>query len=196
MAERHAFAALLRASRGDAAVLLATFMLTIFVGLAEGIVVGFSLGALLFLGRMAETISVEARSPLIPEDRADTLFENAPSKAVAAARDAVIFRIRGAFFFGSAASVGALLDRLPARAKIFVLDFSTVPLVDSTGTQLLKSFAKKVTAGGAPLYITATRGDVRHALIANGLKPPLVHYSASIDEALAAAERASPQAKA
>jgi SulP family sulfate permease len=80
---------------------------------------------------------------------------------------------------------------VPARAKTFVLDFSTVPMVDSTGMHLLKSFAKKVTAHGAPLYITATRGDVRHALVANGLKPPLVRYAASIDDALAAAQKES-----
>ena len=188
MAERHAFASLLRANWGDAAVLLSTFLLTIFVGLSEGIVVGFSLGALLFLNRMAQTISVETHASLIPADQADKLFENQPSDAVAAARDAVIYRIRGAFFFGSAASVGALLDRVPARARTFVLDFSTVPLVDSTGTQILKSFAKTVNGRGAALFISATRPDVRHTLIENGLKPPLVRYSASIEAALAASK--------
>jgi SulP family sulfate permease len=188
MAERHAFGSLLRASWGDAAVLLSTFLLTIFVGLTEGIVVGFSLGALIFLNRMAQTISVETQAPLVPQDQADKLFENEPSQAVAAAHDTIVYRIRGAFFFGSAASVGTLLDRVPARAKTFVLDFSTVPLVDSTGTQLLKSFARTVTGRGAQLFITATSPEVRRALSANGLKPPLVRYSASIEAALAASE--------
>src|SRR5215475_12400701 len=40
MAEKHQFVALLRSSRGDAAVLLATFGLTVFRDLTEGIVVG------------------------------------------------------------------------------------------------------------------------------------------------------------
>jgi SulP family sulfate permease len=45
MVEKHAVATLLRASRGDAAVLLATFFLTIFRDLTEAIVVGFALGS-------------------------------------------------------------------------------------------------------------------------------------------------------
>ena len=59
MAEKHEFATLLRASRGDAVVLLATFLLVVFRDLTEGILVGFGLGALLFLHRMAQAIEVE-----------------------------------------------------------------------------------------------------------------------------------------
>src|SRR5215831_6002574 len=49
MAEKHAFGVLLRASRGDALVLLATFLLVVLRDLTTGILVGFGLGALLFL---------------------------------------------------------------------------------------------------------------------------------------------------
>ena len=44
MAEKHAIATLVRTSRGDVVVLLATFGLTVFRSLVEGIVVGFALG--------------------------------------------------------------------------------------------------------------------------------------------------------
>jgi SulP family sulfate permease len=70
MAERHAFATLVRASRGDAVVLLATFLLVVFRDLTEGILVGFGIGALLFLHRMAQSVEVE--QPLIEQDRPDT----------------------------------------------------------------------------------------------------------------------------
>ena len=59
MAEKHEFATLLRASRGDAVVLLVTFLLVVFRDLTEGILVGFGLGALLFLHRMAQAVEVE-----------------------------------------------------------------------------------------------------------------------------------------
>ena len=42
MVEKHAFATLLRASAGDAAVLMATFLLTVFRDLTEAIIVGFA----------------------------------------------------------------------------------------------------------------------------------------------------------
>ena len=65
MFEKQAFATLLRASRGDALVLLATFLLVVFRDLTEGIVVGFALGSILFIDRMAKTIAVEADVPLV-----------------------------------------------------------------------------------------------------------------------------------
>ena len=59
MAEKNAFAALLRTSRGDAVVLVVTFLLVVFRDLTEGILVGFGIGALLFLHRMAGAVEVE-----------------------------------------------------------------------------------------------------------------------------------------
>src|SRR5262249_27922741 len=69
MAERHAFATLIKVSRGDAVVLLATFLLVVFRDLTEGILAGFGIGALLFLHRMAQAVEVER--PLIEPDVSD-----------------------------------------------------------------------------------------------------------------------------
>ncbi len=71
MAEKAEFASLLRASWGDATVLMATFLLTIFADLTIAIGVGVTLGAFLFLHRMAETVEVEGGGPLVAEDTAD-----------------------------------------------------------------------------------------------------------------------------
>ncbi len=70
MAEKDEFVALLRSSRGDAFVLLATFLLTVFVDLTTAIAVGVVTGSFLFLHRMAETVEVEGGS-LATEDVAD-----------------------------------------------------------------------------------------------------------------------------
>ena len=78
MAEKHEFATLLRASRGDAVVLLATFLLVVFRDLTEGILVGFGIGALLFLHRMAQAVEIESAVPLLDEDRADTVERQRP----------------------------------------------------------------------------------------------------------------------
>ena len=62
MAEKDEFVALLKSSRGDAFVLLATFLLTVFVDLTTAIAVGVVTGSFLFLHRMAETVEVEGGS--------------------------------------------------------------------------------------------------------------------------------------
>ncbi|RUU06877.1 SulP family inorganic anion transporter, partial [Mesorhizobium sp. M7A.T.Ca.TU.009.01.3.2] len=124
MFEKQAFATLLRASRGDALVLMATFLLVIFRDLTEGIVVGFVLGSILFIDRMAKSIAVEADQPLVQEDVADSA--NAYDANEAADADTVVYRISGAFFFGAASTVGTVLDRIADQRKNFILDCSAV----------------------------------------------------------------------
>jgi SulP family sulfate permease len=50
-------------------VLLATFLLVVFRDLTEGIVVGFGIGALLFLHRMAQAVEIESGRPVMERIR-------------------------------------------------------------------------------------------------------------------------------
>jgi SulP family sulfate permease len=103
MAEKEEFWSLLRSSRGDADVLLSTFLLTIFVDLATGIAVGVVLGALLFLHRMAEAVEVDGGQSAL-DDMADTAAPRPRYDAEQATnRDVMVYRISGAFFFGATA---------------------------------------------------------------------------------------------
>ncbi len=61
MAEREDFMVLLGTSAGDRLILLATFLLTVFVDLTTGIGVGVVLGAFIFLHRMAESVEVNGQ---------------------------------------------------------------------------------------------------------------------------------------
>ena len=119
MAEKQAFATLIRSSRGDATVLLATFLLTIFRNLTEGILVGFALGAVLFINRMAQMTGIEAGAPLVTDDRADDgNGDRVPyDSSLAADPDVLVYRITGAFFFGAASAVGAVLDSIADSAQ-------------------------------------------------------------------------------
>ncbi len=101
MAEKEEFWALLRSSRGDAAVLLSTFGLTIFVDLATGIAVGVVLGAFLVLHRMASVVAVE--EGLITGDQADSAGDQTRyDPASAADRDVDgTYRLSGAFDFSA-----------------------------------------------------------------------------------------------
>ena len=58
MVEKPAIRALLATSRGDTVVLLVTLGLTLFRDLTEAIVVGFALGAVLFINRMSRAVAV------------------------------------------------------------------------------------------------------------------------------------------
>ncbi|TDQ84435.1 SulP family sulfate permease [Dongia mobilis] len=191
MAERHAFGTLLRSSRGDAVVVLATFLLTVFRDLTEGILVGFALGSLLFLHRMAQSISVESHAPVIAEDRADNANGDRASydAALSSDPDLVIYRITGAFFFGAASTVGAVLDRIADRPQTFILDFASVPFLDSTAANTIEGNARKAHRKGVTFIVTGAAPAVRHTLWAHGVKPPLVRFEKSIEDALTAIGR-------
>src|SRR5690606_7624105 len=99
---------------------------TVFRDLTEAIVVGFALGAVLFIHRMSKATAVEAHAPPVAEDRADgTAATRAPyDESASADPDIVVYRISGAFFFGAAAAVGAVLDRIADTHRAFVIDFA------------------------------------------------------------------------
>jgi len=194
MAEKHEFATLIRTSRGDALVLLATFLLVVFRDLTEGILVGFGLGTLLFLHRMAQAVAVENPASLAEEDVADVPAggERKPYDAdMATDRDVVVYRISGAFFFGSAAAVGAALDRIGAKPKAYVIDISGVPIIDSSAAATIAGFSHKATRQGAALYIAGASAPIRRSLMIQGVRPPHVRFRARLAEAVAAARKAA-----
>ena len=186
MVEKHAFATLLRASRGDAAVLLTTFLLTVFRDLTEAIVVGFALGSVLFLHRMSQTTAITSHSPLVSEDQADTQGADRVPYEECEARDpnVVVYRISGAFFFGAAASIGSVLDRISDQHRALVIDFAAVPFIDSTAANTIEILTRKTGRKGMEVILTGTAPDVRRELVAHGIRPPLVRYEPTIAAAL------------
>jgi SulP family sulfate permease len=193
MVERDAVAVLLRSRGGDTLVLLTTFLLTIFVGLAEAIVVGFAVGAVLFIHRMAQTTEIAAHMPLVEEaDRADTpkAQRQAYDESLARNPDVVVYRITGAFFFGAAAAIGAVLDRVSAQQRALIVDFSAVPFLDATAANTLERLARKAAKHRVQVVLTGTNDEVREELFIHGIKPPLASYEATIETALANLRRA------
>ncbi|WP_206453354.1 SulP family inorganic anion transporter [Aurantimonas marina] len=191
MIEKHAFATLLRASRGDAAVLLATFLLTIFRDLTEAIVVGFALGSVLFIHRMSKTTVIATHGAFVAEDRADDANDGRSPYDETAAMDpdVVVYRISGAFFFGAAASIGSVLDRIADTHRALIIDFKAVPFLDSTAANTLEGLARKAARRGVKVVLTGTSHEIRKELFLHGIKPPLASYEPSIDKAVTTVRR-------
>ena len=185
MIEKPAIAVLVRSGWGDVGVLAATFLLTIFRDLTEAIVVGFALGSVLFIHRMSKATAVETHTPFVGEDVADsTLPRGDYDEALAANPELVVYRITGAFFFGAAASIASVLDRIQDTHKALVVDFAAVPFLDSTGANVMEGLAHKAAKRGVKLFVSAANTDVRRSLLTHGVRPPDVHFAATIDDAL------------
>ena len=182
MAEKEELWSLIRSSRGDAMVVLITFALVIFRDLTTGIVVGVALGGAVFIRRMSE--AADAGLPEIV-GRYDPSDASAPELAVC--------HLRGPYFFGAAARLGSVLDRIADTPRGFAVDFTEVPFIDSSGARSFDLLARKTARKGGRLFFTATNADVRAELQSHGLREPRVTYLpdiAAVEAVLAAAAKA------
>ncbi|MFC3086485.1 SulP family inorganic anion transporter [Tabrizicola soli] len=176
MAERHEFVALVRATRGDALVVLATFLLVVFRDLTEGILVGFSLAGLVFIKRMSETAGMRPLADTTPD---------------AQRADRIVYHLEGPYFFGAAAQLGGVLERIAEAPRALVLDMSAVPLMDSSGARGVLQLAARARRRGGQIYLIGLRPALRRVLESQGAHEPEVHFLpdlAAVDARLAQGE--------
>lgn len=162
MAEKEELWALIRSSRADAMVVLVTLGLVIFRDLTTGIVVGVALGGAVFIRRMS--------------DAANAGLPEVPNQYDPSAAELVVCHLRGPYFFGAAARLGSVLDRIADSPKGFAVDFSEVPFIDSSGARSFALLARKTMRKGGQLFFTATNADIRAVLQSHGLREPMVTY--------------------
>lgn len=174
MADKADFASLLRTSWSDAAVLLATFLLTIFVDLLTGIAVGTALGSFVFLHRMAQAAEVNGGDS--ESAKPENILSNEP--------DVMVYRLSGAFFFGATSQINLVLDRVVKPPRVFILDFADVPFIDITAARALGAFVQRLRRSGAKVLLTGVRPGLRRPLTHGGLVKPAVRYVRTIDAAL------------
>lgn len=182
MIEKQAISALFRASRGDAVVLSATFLFVVFRDLTEGIIVGFVLGAFIFIERMASSLQVNIPAEeLLADDSEDDGSLERPFRATD--KDTAVYRISGVFFFGAAATVAGVLDRIADQHKNFILDCTSVPFMDSTAANVIEGSVRKARGQGVRVLIAGASEEARGILEAHHVKAPDVEYFATFREA-------------
>lgn len=183
MAERHEFINLIRTSRADMIVLLATFFLTIFYGLTEAIVAGFALSTLIFISRMKATSTLEHHGhTMVATDHMQD--QNTPDNDNGLVDPHyIVYRINGPFFFGAAAAIGALLDQIVDLHKVLILDFSGVPYIDSTAANTMAGLVRKANRQETEIYFTGVTPAIRKSFSEHGISSPRVRYKSTIHHA-------------
>ena len=142
MSESDRFRALLRTDPGERALLLLTFLLTIFVDLTVAIGVGVTLAALLFMRRMSEHAGLV---PVDPDEEPEQRDRLPPGVEV--------MRFTGPIFFGVASELIEALRRLGQRPKAIVLRMEQVPYIDATGANALETFVRQASGGGTQVWL-------------------------------------------
>lgn len=174
MSEMHTFKRLLQGPRQDAAVLVITFLLTVFVDLVVAVEVGVVLAALLFMGRMAQISDVAAVKDALLDDDA----EDNGDRSVARLNipDGVeVFDVKGPFFFGAVEQFkDKVLKTLEHDTKVVILRMRLVPALDATGLNVLADFCHQCREHGSTLLVCGVQPQpldvIRHAPFYRELK--------------------------
>lgn len=151
MIERPAIRALMRGYRGDALVLVVTFLLVVLRDLTEGITVGLALAGTIFIARMGQLSGVES--------------------VAQSDHDQLVLRLRGPLFFGAVAQVESALERIGAHPGTTVLDLTGVPFLDATGAELISGAARTRHGRGGRFVIAGASPALREILRAHAETP-------------------------
>lgn len=164
MSDVHRFVHVLRTSpRPDVAVLLLTFLLTVFADLVVAVNVGVVIASLMFMRRMAQAVSIESH----------THEELSASAALPAGlvlpREVAVYTIDGPFFFGAAEKLESALRRSQSHVRTIVIRMGRVPFMDTTGLTALDEIVGDFQRKGTRVILCEVRANVREKLERAGI---------------------------
>ena len=143
MGEWGEFSRIRKRARGDAAVFLATFALTVCFDLTVAVVFGMLLACAVFIKRVVETTQVQAvagdeRDAGQPGHRALDELPGPPPEGV------VIYRVFGALLFGAADKLDMVLRRGMTDARVVIFHMMSVSALDATALDRLENLHAKM----------------------------------------------------
>lgn len=139
MSEMRHFAAMVRrAPRADVAILLMTFVLTVFVDLVVAVNIGVILAMLQFLRRMASSVDVQQ---LTDTQLNSELNDQGRTQLP---RGVLVYAIEGPLFFGAVENFERALAQTHTDPKVLIIRLRRVPFIDITGIQVLEEVIAKL----------------------------------------------------
>ena len=187
MSEWRVFRAELTSPKGDVAVLLVTFFLTVLVDLTVAIEVGMVLAAFLFMRRMAEVTDVRAiRTDLIEEEDEE---DPAATTGYVVPRGVEVFEINGPFFFGAAETFRDTIGRVAGKPHVLIIRLRRTPVIDATGLHALTDVVRRSRREGTLVLLSELQPQPLSTLRRSALVDEIgeENVCATMDEALARA---------
>lgn len=163
----HHMAGILRASRQEAGILLATLAATLTLQLEFAIYIGVLLSLMLYLNRTS-------RPPLVALRPGDVGWPARLSLELEPAGRAplTVLRLDGSIYFGAVNHLAEALqevdEREPARAHVLLLA-GGVNFIDFAGAQMLAAEARRRRALGGGLYLYDVKPEVMAMLVQTGV---------------------------
>ncbi len=190
MCEWRTFLAELRSPAGDVAVLLTTFLLTVFIDLTVAISVGMVLAAFLFMKRMAEVTNVRALKQEFDDEGVDRYESDENGMRLRDIPPGVeVYEINGAFFFGAAETFRDTIAAIGGKPKVLIIRMRDVLLLDSTGMHALRDVVHRSRKAGTGVLLSDLHMQPLVALTGSAILEEIgqENVCANLDDALARA---------
>lgn len=146
MSEMKSFRFILKGSKSDITVLLATFLLTVFIDLTVAIEIGMILAAFLFMRKMMQASSVQQIGQSA-DDEHTMVSVNLPAGVE-------VFEINGPLFFGAAYKFRDTMKMVEAPVKVLIIRMDRVPVIDATGIRVLKDVCDQLEKKNGKLILS------------------------------------------
>ncbi|MBK9163604.1 MAG: sulfate permease [Acidobacteria bacterium] len=165
MSEWREFKHLLKSPRGDIAVLLATFFLTVFIELTVAIQVGILLAAFLFLQKMSKEAHVDVITDTLEEDEE---FKSRDMSKIDIPKGVEVFEVYGSLFFGAVSQFKESIRIVTTKPKVIILRLREVPSIDASGIHILEELVKEAHGSGCVIVFSAVSRGVYRVMRKSG----------------------------
>lgn len=166
MSERKEFAHILKLKSYDSIVMVATFLLTVFIDLTAAVEVGLVLAIILFIKQMNATHSV---TKVLPDKQFNKVMPDHKAQGNGCPQTS-IFTLEGPLFFATTQALeNSVSKELLSGPKTVLLRMSKVPYLDISGEAVLASIVKQVHQKGVTLQISGIREQPKKLMVKTGL---------------------------
>lgn len=165
MSEWREFKHLLKSPRGDIAVLLATFFLTVFIELTVAIQVGILLAAFLFLQKMSKEAHVDVITDTLQEDEE---FRSRDMSKIDIPKQVEVFEVYGSLFFGAVSQFKESIRIVTNKPKVIILRMRHVPTIDASGVHILEELVNEAHSSGCIIVFSAVSRSVYRVMRKSG----------------------------
>lgn len=166
MSESRLFIRMFKNPKSDVVVMLATFLLTVFIDLTVAIGVGVMLAVFLFMRRMSEVTTMNHITRLSSAD--ETEEETISDTSIAIPKDIQVFEVNGPFFFGAADRFKDTIASLDKKPRVMILRMRKVLSIDATAIKALESIYVKNKHDGTLMLLSGVHTQPLLALLKCG----------------------------
>jgi sulfate permease, SulP family len=156
MGEWHEIPVLLRQTKTDVSVWLATFTLTVFADLTVAVEVGMILAALLYIRRVSTTTTVtKVTREYVEAGKVHALQGKQIPDYV------TIIRVHGPFLFGATDQLDVVGDRIHELTPIVIFRLRNMTALDATGLKALEDITHSLRQSGRAAIFCGARDQPR-----------------------------------